>query len=217
AIIVFSFFAGVYNQVFGTVKRDLKRSIIGAFVLGIGIGMSADLIVQTFGTFLIVTGLFTQLAGMALLGLSFYSIGSTDEFRWYSEVESIFLIFNSLCIYTYSIEQGKTLKEADLHGGGIATVLMVTQTIIDSEEPPDHIEYQNTSFLIKKTEKKYDGNHVVAVLIARKNLAILREKLGDFLSTFSKKFEKELVSWKGDTSMFKETCDELVATFHQQR
>ena len=216
ALVVFWFFLTVYRKTDGSVKKNLERSIIGAAILGIGIGISADLVVNTYGKFLIIAGLFTELGGMALLGASFYSIRSTDEFRWHEQAQSLFIIFNSLCIYTYSIEQGTTIKEADLHGGGLATVIMVAQSIVKSDEPPEYIDYLNMNFLLKVSEQNFANNKVIVVLIARKNLSILHEKLDRFLNGFIDAFKEELPDWNGNVAVFKEKCDSLINLFQEQ-
>jgi hypothetical protein len=168
ALVVFWFFLRVYRDTDGKIRRNIEKAILGAFILGLGIGLSADLVVQMGGEYLISVGLIVQLVGLIILGLSFYGIRSTDEFVWYNEAQSLFIIFNSLCIYAYSIEQGNYLKQADLFGGGLASVLMVAQSIVKSDEPPTHIEYQNLNFMVQVGKNQYSENRIIAVLLVKK-------------------------------------------------
>lgn len=217
ALGVFWFFVRAFRETDGKVRRNIGKAIIGAFVLGSGIGLSADLVVQMGGQFLIALGLLIQLAGMILMGLSFYGIRSTDEFLWHSEVQSLFVIFNSLCIYAYSIEQDTALKEADLYGGGLASVLIVAQSIVKSEEPPEHIEYQNLNFLVRVGKQNFAGSQVIVVLLVKKNLSILNEKLERYLFAFEDQFKDILGNWTGDISSFTEKSGDLLQIFRVQQ
>jgi hypothetical protein len=213
ALIVFWFLINAFRNTSGMVRRNLGRSMLGAFLLGTGIGCSADLMVQTYGRFLVSTGLLVQLAGTIIVMASFYAIRTTDEFRWTEEASSLFIIFNSLCIYTYSLEKNMVLKEADLHGGGLASVLIVAQSIVKSDEPPEHIEYQDLHFLVKVSEEQFGSEKVIFVLIVKKDLSILREKLDEYLRKFINRFKETLSTWKGNVAVFKEKGEDLVQVF----
>lgn len=202
ALAVLWFLIRTYRNTDGRIRHNIGRAIIGGFILGIGIGLSADYIVQLGGQYLIAVGLIVQLIGMILLGLSFYGIRTTDEFLWYSEVKDLFVIFNSICLYAYSFEQDSNLKEADLYGGGLASVLFVAQSIMNSQEPPEHIVYQNLNFIVRLGTQKFSNNRLIAVLMVKKNLSILHEKLEKFLNAFENQFKDVLIHWTGDTEPF---------------
>lgn len=217
ALVVFWFFLRALRDTDGKIRRNIARSMFGAFTLGLGIGISADLVISIVGQYLIAVGLILQLVGMIIIGVSFYGIRSTDEFLWHSEVQNLFVIFNSLCIYAYSIEQNTTLKEADLYGGGLASVLIVAQSIVKSEEPPEHIEYQNLNFLVRIGKQNFTGSRVIMVLLVKKNLSILNEKLERFVNAFEERFKSVLGDWTGDISAFSEQSGDLLEMFKLKR
>jgi len=212
-MIVLWFFIKVFHETDGKIHRYVGIAILGGVVLGTGIGISADLMVQTYGNILVAIGLIVELIGMIMIGLSFYFIRTTDEFLWRSNVQSLFIIYNSLSILAYNLEQESPMKQGDLYGGGLASVLIVAQSIIKSDSPPDHIEYQNMNFLIKVGQKQFDGNRCVAVLLVKKNLSILHEKLAQFMERFETQYESILTKWNGNALPFQEQSGPLLKLF----
>ncbi len=217
ALVFLWFFVRAYHETDGSIRRDIGRALIGGTVLGIGIGLSADLVVGLGGDYLIAVGLIIQLVGMITIGLSLYGIRTTDEFLWHSEVQTLYVIFNSLCIYSYSIEKDTTLENADLFGGGLASVLMVAQSIVKSDEPPEHIEYQNLNFLVRVGKRDFAGSRVIMVLLVKKNLIILNEKLERFVNSFEDQYKDDLSNWTGDITSFFQKSGELINIFRLQR
>lgn len=219
ALIVFAYFFRVFVGTEGTIRRDIVIAIAGAFVMGIGIGLSADLVVSYGGDILIVSGLFLQVIGMIVIGLSFYSIRSADEFSWHQNVQTIYVIHNSICIFAYSLEQDALLQEGALHGGGIATVLLVSQAVSKSDEPPNHIEFQDLHFIVRVGSRSFDGSHVIVVLQVQKDLTILNEKLDRFVSTFEDQFASVLEGKGGIVNMAKINVQstELTSMFRHGR
>ncbi len=78
----------------------------------------------------------------------------------------------------------------------------MAQSILQSDEPPKHIEFQNTNFVVKKSTEKNGGDHLIAILIVKKNLIILNEKLDNFISKFESRFKDSLDKWDGNTAPF---------------
>jgi hypothetical protein len=156
---------------------------------------------------------------MIIIGLGFYSIRSADEFSWHSNVQNIYVIHNSICIFAYSVEQDAQLKEGALRGGGIATVLLVSQAVSKSDEPPNHIEFQDLHFIVKVGAQSFDGGHVIAVLQVRKDLTILNEKLDRFLTTFETEFSGVLEGSSGIVNMAKINAqsEQLTSMFRLKR
>ncbi len=216
ALVVLYFILKMFLGTEGSVRRNLGRALIGAFVLGIGIGFSADLVVQNLGRFVVAIGLIVGLVGMIMVGVSFYTIRTTDEFRWPAEVQSIFMIYNSICVFAYSFDQQSELKDGDLKGTGLASVLMVAQSIVQGKKPPGHIEFQNLNFLVRVSDKQFNGESCVAVLLVRKNLVILHEKLQRFMHGFEKQFEGILTKWDGNTDPFTIQSGPLIKIFQSR-
>ncbi len=217
AAVVLFFLLNTFLNTEGSVRRNLGRALIGSFVLGLGIGFSADLVVNNIGRYVVALGLTVGLVGMIMIGASFYAIQSTDEFRWPAEVQSIFVIFNSICVFAYSFDQQSDLKDGDLKGTGLASVLMVAQSIVQGKEPPGHIEFQNLNFLVRISDRQFNRESCIAVLLVRKNLVILHEKLQRFMHEFEKQFEGVLTNWDGNTDPFITQSGSLVQIFQTRR
>nr|MDO8111130.1 hypothetical protein [Candidatus Sigynarchaeota archaeon] len=219
AIAVFWFFFQVLLKVDGQIRKRMISAIGGAFVLGIGIGLSADLVVTYGGQLFLLSGLLVQLVGMIVIGLNFYSIRTADEFLWYNNVQTIYVIYNSVCLFAYSVEKDSMLKEGDLLGGGLATVLLISQTIVKSDEPPSHIEFQDLNFLVKVGDREFSGKRVIAVLQVKKNLAILHEKLDRFVNSFETQFSGVLEGSSGVINIAKinQQGGQLASVFRAKR
>lgn len=213
ALAIFWFFLRLLRQTDGKIHSHLRWSLVGAFILGIGIGLSADYMVQTIGRIFVSVGLVVELTGMIIIGVHMYAIRTTDEFMWAQNLQTLFIIYNSLSLLAFDFEQNEMLKQGDLLGGGLATVLVVTQSIMKTQEPPEHIEYQDRNFLIQIGDGMFGNNRCIAVLLVKKNLIILQEKLKNFLRNFEQTFKKELEDWSGNTTPFTERNDELIKIF----
>ncbi len=217
ALVVLYYLMNTFRNTEGIIRRNLGIALLGAFVLGLGIGLSAKLVVETVGRYAVALGLIVGLVGMVMVGASFYAIRTTDEFRWPAEVQSLFVIFNSICVFAYSFDQKSELKDGDLKGTGLASVLMVAQNIVQGKEPPGQIEFQNLNFLVQVGDRQFNGESCVVVLLVRKNLVILHEKLQRFIKGFEKQFEGTLTKWDGNTDPITTQSGELVQIFQSRR
>ena len=152
-----------------------------------------------------------------MIGLSFYSIRTTDEFLWKNNCQTLYVIYNSLCIFPFSIEQNAIMQEGDLKGGGLATVLIVAQSILKTQEPPNHIEFQDMNFLLKVGNRSFSGNRCIGILLVKKNLMILQEKLDRFMTDFETHFAATLENWGGNASPFSEEGGKIAQIFQLKR
>jgi hypothetical protein len=213
SLFVYWFYVKVYQMTEGTIHNNIRLALIGTVLFGLGIGLSADAVVSSIGMYFIVIGILNEILGVILIGVGFYRIKSSDELTWYREPVGLFIIFNSLCLYGYNFKDKIVFENADLHGGGLAAVLIVSQSIIKSDSPPKHIEFQNTHYLIGLGKREFNNNRLTAVFIVQKNLIILHEKLIRFLTAFEEKFSHILSNWQGDISKITADCQDLMQIF----
>lgn len=213
SLFVYWFYVKIFQNTEGTIHNNIRYALIGTVLLGIGIGLSADALVKNIGIYFVSIGILVEIFGIMLIGLGFYRIKSSDELTWYREPIGLFIIFNSLCLYGYNFKEKMIFENADLHGGGLAAVLIVSQSIMKSENPPKHIEFQNTHYLIGIGKKDFNNNRLTAVLIVHRNLTILHEKLIRFLIAFEEKFSPILSKWQGDISKITSECHDLIQIF----
>ena len=212
-IIVYWFYIKAYQDTDGKIHAYIRLGLIGTVLFGLGIGFSADAVVELGGNYLIAVGVLLEIIGIVLIGIGFYQIQSSDELIWYREPESLFILFNSVCIYGYSFNKRRVFEDADLYGGGLAAVLIVAQSIMKSDEPPGHIEFQKKHYLIGMGKTNFDENRLTAVLVVQKDLIILHEKLIRFLGEFETKFTSILANWQGDISKITPKCKDLMNIF----
>ncbi|HMF34125.1 MAG TPA: hypothetical protein VKK79_22060 [Candidatus Lokiarchaeia archaeon] len=216
ALALLIFFAFIYRQSAGKVKKYLGVGILGGLIWGTGIGITSDFMVNMWQYYLEV-GLVLQMVGMVLLGLGFISIRSFDEFTWAPFVTTLFILYRSLVIFSYSFEKESNLKDGDLLGGGIASALLVAQSIVKSTEPPEAIDYKDLTYLVKMGKREYLGGKCMGVLLVKKDLMILRDKLDVFLRAFEEKFDQILSTWAGDMTPFEKQSASLLPIFQPGR
>jgi hypothetical protein len=98
-------------------------------------------------------------------------------------------------------------------------VLLVSQAVSKSDEPPKHIEFQDLHFVVRVGARAFDGGHLIVVLQVRKNLTILSEKLDRFVSTFEEKFTDVLEGKGGIVNMAKINAqsEQLTSMFRLKR
>ncbi len=212
AMYQFLFFYRALKKTDGQIKRMFIITLSGAFVMGIGIGLSAEKMVEFLGFIFLPIGLLIQLIGLAMIGLSFYQIRSVNEIIWETEPISVFIILNGLCLFSYSFKEKEDVENADLFGGGLAASLLVAKNIVKSDQPPAHIEFQNLHFLISIGLIDSQGSKPVAVMLVKKNLLILQDKLKKFMNLFETQFKSRLISWNGQVFP-KEEYDSIMNVF----
>ncbi len=217
AVALLLFFILVYLQMEGKVKRFIGWGIFGGLIWGAGVGVTSDFMVQQVSQYFLDLGLLLQMIGLIILGLSFTSIRSLDEFLWSDKIQTLFVLYNSLCIFAYSFERGTKLEQGDLLGGGLASALIAMQSIVQSEEPPETIDYKDLVFIIKPGEITFSGGRCTAILLAKKRLTIAKEKLSHFIHNFELQYSPHLQNWTGNTNPLEEHNEDLLKIFHAKK
>jgi hypothetical protein len=120
-------------------------------------------------------------------------------------------------IFSFAFEQQSQLKDGDLKGSGIASALVVAQSIVKSEEPPEAIDYKDITYLVKQGKQDFQGGRCTGVLLAKKDLRILRDKLDYFLRAFEEKFSANLSKWDGNVTPIEEQSGSLLPIFQPGR
>ncbi len=216
AIGLLLFFIWIYRQMEGRVKRLIGVSIIGGLIWGTGIGLTSDFMVALNSLFLDI-GLLLQMGGMILLGFGFISIRSFDEFLWADTVQTLFVLYSSVCIFAYSFERGNKLAQGDLFGGGLASALIAMQYVAKSEEPPETIDYKDLVFIVKPGELVFSAGRCTAVLLAKKRLTIVKEKLSLFIHKFELQHSAHLQNWGGNTTPLEAHNEDLLKIFQVKK
>ena len=217
ALALFLYFIWILRQMEGKIKRFIAWSIVGGLIWGTGIGVTSDFMVQEVWRYFLDLGLLLQMGGLIILALGFFSIKSLDEFLWAEKIQTLFVLYNSLCIFAYSFERETKLEQGDLFGGGLASALMAIQAVIQSEEPPETIDYKDIVFIIKPGEIIFPNGRCTAILLAKKRLRIIIEKLTRFTREFETVHSSHLQNWDGNTAPLEERNQDLLNIFHAKR
>jgi len=85
-----------------------------------------------------------------------------------------------------------------LVAAGLGGIMMLLQEILGSERPPTRLYHKDKGILLE-----HDFEHEISgVIVADQVNDVLRSPLKHALSRFAKKFEKEIVDWVGEVSIF---------------
>ncbi len=217
ALALFLFFIWIYRQMEGKIRRFIGWGVFGGLVWGTGVGLTSDFMVLEVAQYFLDIGLLLQMTGLIILGLGFTSIKSLDEFLWEDKIQTLFVLYSSLCIFAYSFERGTKLEQGDLLGGGLASALIAMQSISQSEEPPETIDYKDLVFIIKPGELNFSGGRCTAILLAKKRLTIVKEKLSQFIHTFEQIHSSNLQKWGGNTTPLEQHNEDLLKIFQVKK
>ena len=85
-----------------------------------------------------------------------------------------------------------------LAAAGLGGIMMLLQEILGSERPPTRLYHKDKGILLE-----HDFEHEISgVIVADQVNDVLRSPLKYALSRFAKKFEKEIVEWDGEVSIY---------------
>lgn len=195
AVELFVIFLLLRANLEGTIQRALQRGIAGGITWGAGIGITSDFMVALWAPFMSV-GLLLQVAGIVVLGGAFIAIRQFDEFSWVAHVGELFVIYNTVTVFSWSLEKDVKVSEGDLRGGGLASVLLIAQELAQSDTVPEALDHRDKIFLVVA------GKHILAVLVVQRDLQVLRDKLHRFVREFEHASRETFQDWDGDIDAF---------------
>jgi MFS family permease len=134
------------------------------------------------------------------------------ESDWKNSLKNIY-VFNTASVCLYSLKfgpesEGSSVLSEDLIAGGFSGILSLLSEITN--------EQKNLRIIDKQGVKIYFsyGKSIIIALIATKNLPILFKKLELFTKAFEKKFEKELVTFRGKINPFQDASKLILKYFN---
>ncbi|MBY9002698.1 MAG: hypothetical protein KGD73_01880 [Candidatus Lokiarchaeota archaeon] len=131
------------------------------------------------------------------------------EADWKNTLRNLYAFNSAVCLFTQNFTSGSenvNLPNEDLITGGFSGILSLLSEITN--------EQKNLRIIDKEGVKIYFayGKHVIIALVSTKNLPILSKKLELFTKAFEKKYEQELIHFKGKINPF-ETTTELITKY----
>ncbi|MHA1670788.1 MAG: hypothetical protein ACTSV5_09440 [Promethearchaeota archaeon] len=135
---------------------------------------------------------------------------TAKEADWKNTLRNLYAFNTAVCLFTQSFTSGSetaNLPNEDLITGGFFGILSLISEITNEQQ-------KKLRIIDKEGVKIYFayGKHVIFALVSTKNLPILSKKLEMFAKAFEKKFEQELVLFKGNINPF-ESATELITKY----
>ncbi|MHA1339643.1 MAG: hypothetical protein ACTSRZ_05835 [Promethearchaeota archaeon] len=120
-----------------------------------------------------------------------------DSTNWRKYILRLYIISeNGLSLYNKSFTSNIEQPSEDLVSGGLTGLQAILKEISMTEKEIESIQQEDISLIF------HHGRYTKAVLFAKKELNVLKEKLAEFHVKFEKYNEKELKRWSGDVSSF---------------
>jgi len=134
---------------------------------------------------------------------------TAKEADWKNTLRNLYAFNNAVCLFTQNFTSGSetvNLPNEDLITGGFSGILSLLCEITNEEKHLRIIDKQGVKIYFVY------GKHVIIALVSTKNLPILFKKLKLFTKAFEKKYEQELIHFKGKINPF-EDATELIKKY----
>jgi len=135
---------------------------------------------------------------------------TAKEADWKDSLRNLYVFNNAVCLFAQKFtteSENDNLPNEDLITGGFSGILNLLCEITN--------EHKHLRIIDKEGAKIYFtyGKHVIVALVSTKNLPILSKKLEMFMKDFEKKYEKDLVNFKGKINIFKDASELILKYF----
>lgn len=136
---------------------------------------------------------------------------TAKEADWRNTLRNLYAFNSAVCLFTQnftSASETANLPNEDLITGGFSGILSLLSEITNSSQ-------KHLRVIDKEGVKIYfaHGKHVIIALVATKNLPVLFKKLELFTKAFEKKYEQELINFKGKINPFEDSTDLITKYF----
>ncbi|NHI94589.1 MAG: MFS transporter [Candidatus Lokiarchaeota archaeon] len=125
------------------------------------------------------------------------SLPPAEEMEWAKDLIHLYVIKdNGVLMSDYSFVE-KELVDHDLFSGGISGITTILQEMVDSQQKLKVIDHEDKKLLFEY------GEQFSIILVAKKDLKILRTKLKKLTEQIQTVFWETIASWDGDLELFK--------------
>ena len=134
---------------------------------------------------------------------------TAKEADWKNSLRNLYAFNNAVCLFTQNFTSGSeiaNLPNEDLITGGFSGILSLISEITNEEKHLRIIDKEGVKIYFAY------GKYVIIALVSTKNLPILSKKLELFTKAFEKKYEQELILFKGKINPF-EDATELITKY----
>jgi hypothetical protein len=174
---------------------------VSFFFLGEGMGAVLAVQLLPLGSSIV----FPILLGcMGIMGILVFFVAYTketlpakEELEWKDVIRDFFCIVSEsgICVYRHTFKEEIKIEE-NLFAGGISGIVNMVQEMVKSEKKTKVIDQEDVKLLFENEE------NVTCILISRKNLKILREKLKDITHEIEVLYKDVFPTWEGNLDVF---------------
>ncbi len=195
---------------YGKTRRSIMMLIFSFAIVLIGYAFIADYAIEYFGIGSYAFGTLLLGAGVIGMGQALLNIPSFDELNWDKMVKELYIMTRDgrplLKIDFDNIDEGIN-EETILATGGFTGIREMLKEIVHTDEEIRVVDQGNTKLLFAYSEQ------FVGVLVARKALETLYEKLDDTISRFEIIYGDMIKTWDGNISRIGPARKIVLASF----
>ncbi|NVM54383.1 MAG: hypothetical protein HWN66_11830 [Candidatus Helarchaeota archaeon] len=184
----------------GFLRQRISLSTLGIVMVGSGIFLRFSFLSESLGWHIYAIGTMIAIIGLCLFGYGFAAFSTFTDLNWKEKLREIFVVApNGACVYAYSFDQNRSIKDSDLITGGFSGIQLLLSEMVQTSETLKLIDYQNVKIML---EKVLDYNFI---LIIKEESAFLRYKLEFFSQEFFEIFKDVIKNWFNNINFFKPT------------
>jgi hypothetical protein len=197
-----------FSKLIGRIWQNYKLYGLGAFVgiilWLIGFSWAADFIINFFGLYIRIIGDVILLAGIIIFAISINFLPSLAEFGWRDKIKYILILDRrGLCLFNMNFQKKEEMNEI-LLGGALSGAKTFLQDMLKKETPLKTISKGSDVFIME------EGNYVMGILVAEKELVILKKLLNTLIIRFEENFSNILQNWSGGQIELFKPADQLI-------
>ncbi len=168
----------------GFLRQRILLATLGIFMVGIGIFFRFSFLSELLGGYIYPLGTIVAIVGVCLFGYGFAAFSTFTDLNWKDKLREIFVIsLNGICVYAYSFEQNRSIKDSDLIAGGFSGIQLLLSEMVHTSETLQLIDYQNVKVMLEQ------GKSHSFILIIKEQSSFIRHKLKLFTQEFYEFFE----------------------------
>jgi len=184
----------------GFLRKRVLIATPGFLMVGIGIFLRFSFLSVLVGGYIYSVGTMVAIIGMCLFGYGFAAFSTFTDLNWKAKLREIFIVSpTGLCVYAYSFEQNRSIKDSDLIAGGFSGIQSLLSEIIHTSESLQLIDYQNVKIMLEQ------GKSFMVILIIKEESSFIRYKLKLFTQEFYEFFKDAFEIWQNNVDIFKPT------------
>ena len=195
-LIIFSKF--MLKYAFGKIKISIITLLLSFILVLIGYAFMADFAIESLGLISYTVGSIVIAAGIIGMGHALTNIPSFDELNWKDMITTLYIMTKTgLPIVKLNFQNvSENIQDSDILAAGGFTGIRELLKEISSKGEVRVVDQGDVKLIFANSE------HFISILVTKKALGILYEKLDDLTKRFEMIYGDMITKWDGNMSVF---------------